>query len=58
MPDVPVADSIEVEPLTSMDWEVLEANAGYLEEQILNQVRRRRESCGQGVSHAPIAIRK
>jgi peroxin-1 len=33
----PVCGVVCVEPLTSDDWEMLELNAGYLEEQILNQ---------------------
>ncbi|KAF2074614.1 hypothetical protein CYY_004084 [Polysphondylium violaceum] len=32
------ATSIQVEPLTSDDWEILEVNSSYLEEQLLNQV--------------------
>lgn len=36
--DVANANSVCVEPLTSDDWEILELNAGYLEEQILSQV--------------------
>ncbi|KAI8892430.1 P-loop containing nucleoside triphosphate hydrolase protein [Globomyces pollinis-pini] len=35
----PIASSISVEPWTSDDWEIIELNAGYLEEQFLNQVR-------------------
>ncbi|KAJ3184012.1 Peroxisome biosynthesis protein pex1 [Gaertneriomyces sp. JEL0708] len=31
--------SVNVEPLTADDWEILELHAGYLEEQFLNQVR-------------------
>ncbi|KAI8922094.1 P-loop containing nucleoside triphosphate hydrolase protein [Powellomyces hirtus] len=31
--------SVNVEPLTIDDWEILELHAGYLEEQFLNQVR-------------------
>ncbi|TPX48029.1 hypothetical protein SeLEV6574_g02296 [Synchytrium endobioticum] len=31
--------SVDVEPLTEDDWEILELHAGYLEEQMLNQVR-------------------
>jgi hypothetical protein len=36
--DVEPAISVEVQPLTPSDWEVLEANAGFLEDQLLAQV--------------------
>ena len=39
LPDVPQAIGVCVEPLNSDDWEVVEQNADYMEEQILNQVR-------------------
>ncbi|EFA82983.1 peroxisomal biogenesis factor 1 [Heterostelium album PN500] len=35
---VPQATSVQVEPLTSDDWEILELHQEYLEQQILNQV--------------------
>jgi len=35
---VPTAKVIEVEPVSSDDWEVLEQNSGHLEEELLNQV--------------------
>ncbi|GIL79879.1 hypothetical protein Vretifemale_9048 [Volvox reticuliferus] len=35
---VPIATSVEVEPAGESDWEVVEANAGFLEEQLLGQV--------------------
>lgn len=37
---LPVAESISVEPANADDWEVVELNAGYLEEHALSQVRR------------------
>ncbi|KAJ3216016.1 Peroxisome biosynthesis protein pex1 [Dinochytrium kinnereticum] len=37
--NVPIATIVNVEPLTEDDWEILELNAGYLEEQFMNQVR-------------------
>jgi hypothetical protein len=37
--DVPVATTVQVEPLGSDDWEILELNAGLMEEQLLNQCR-------------------
>ncbi|KXZ55626.1 hypothetical protein GPECTOR_2g1176 [Gonium pectorale] len=37
--DVPEATVLTVEPETEDDWEVVEANAGFLEEQVLPQVR-------------------
>ncbi|KAJ3293122.1 Peroxisome biosynthesis protein pex1 [Borealophlyctis nickersoniae] len=37
--DAPAGNSVHVEPLTADDWEILELHAGYLEEQLLNQVR-------------------
>ncbi|KAH6578404.1 hypothetical protein BASA60_003642 [Batrachochytrium salamandrivorans] len=39
VPDLEDAHSISVEPLSIDDWEILELHAGYLEEQILNQLR-------------------
>jgi hypothetical protein len=36
---VPLGKRISVEPMTVDDWEILELNAGLLEEQFLNQVR-------------------
>eukprot|EP00898_Chlorokybus_atmophyticus_P005332 jgi/Chlat1/57/ChrspC240389S00935 len=36
--DVPAATSVGVEPASSDDWEILEVNAAYLEEQLLIQV--------------------
>ena len=36
--DIPVGTSIELEPASSDDWEALELNQTYLEEQILTQV--------------------
>lgn len=32
------ADSIELEPLTVDDFELVEANSAYIEEQLLNQI--------------------
>ncbi|KAJ3177904.1 Peroxisome biosynthesis protein pex1 [Geranomyces variabilis] len=37
--DVAIGRSVNVEPLTVDDWEILELHAGYLEAQFLNQVR-------------------
>ncbi|KAI8588343.1 P-loop containing nucleoside triphosphate hydrolase protein [Geranomyces variabilis] len=37
--DVAVGRSVNVEPLSVDDWEILELHAGYLEAQFLNQVR-------------------
>lgn len=39
LPDIPQAIGICVEPVSTDDWEVVEQNAGYMEEQILNQAR-------------------
>ena len=36
--DVANAVSIEVEPATEDDWEILELNAGFAEDHILSQV--------------------
>ena len=38
--DVPKAATVTVEPASENDWEVVELNAGYLEQHILQQVRR------------------
>ncbi|KAK9837165.1 hypothetical protein WJX81_007626 [Elliptochloris bilobata] len=38
LPDTPAAQSVCVEPDSTDDWEQLELNAGYVEEQLLNQV--------------------
>jgi hypothetical protein len=40
VPNVPAAASVTVEPLAASDWEVLELNAGLLEDQMLHQVPR------------------
>ncbi|KAF8331356.1 P-loop containing nucleoside triphosphate hydrolase protein [Cantharellus anzutake] len=37
--DLPVAKSISAEPLTADDWEILELHAGYVEDNLLSQVR-------------------
>jgi peroxin-1 len=37
--DVPIAKTVQVEPVGSDDWEILELNAGIMEEQLLNQCR-------------------
>ena len=39
LPDAPQAVSVTVEPASEDDWEVVQLNAGYLEEQLLNQAR-------------------
>ena len=36
--DVANAVSVEVEPATEDDWEILELNAGFVEDHILSQV--------------------
>ena len=36
--DIPEATGICVEPISSDDWEVVEQNAGHMEDQILTQV--------------------
>ena len=36
--DIPEAIGVCVEPVSVDDWEVVEQNAGYMEEQIRNQV--------------------
>ena len=36
--DVANATSVEVEPATEDDWEILELNAGFVEDHILSQV--------------------
>ena len=38
-PETPSAVSATVEPASSNDWEVVEQNAAYMEEQLLNQAR-------------------
>jgi hypothetical protein len=43
---VAAAVSVEVEPATESDWEIVEANAGFLEETLLTQVRRGLPVCG------------
>lgn len=35
---IPIAESISVEPANADDWEVVELNAGFLEDNALNQV--------------------
>ena len=40
MPEVPLATSVSVEPADADDWEQVELNAEYMEEQLLNQVLR------------------
>ncbi|KAF8515366.1 AAA-domain-containing protein [Hysterangium stoloniferum] len=37
--DLPVAKSVSTEPLSSDDWEILELHAGYVEDNLLSQVR-------------------
>lgn len=39
LPDTPAAQGVCVEPDSIDDWEQLELNAGYVEEQLLNQAR-------------------
>ena len=39
LPDTPAAQAVCVEPDSTDDWEQLELNAGYIEEQLLNQAR-------------------
>lgn len=39
MSGVPAAEWVEVEPLSASDWEVVDSNAGWLEEALLAQVR-------------------
>ena len=39
LPDTPAAQAVCVEPDSIDDWEQLELNAGYIEEQLLNQAR-------------------
>ena len=36
---IPSGVSVQVEPLTEDDWEIVELHAQFLEEQMLNQVR-------------------
>ncbi|BDA47966.1 probable peroxisome biogenesis factor 1 [Coccomyxa sp. Obi] len=38
LPEVPLASSVSVEPADADDWEQVELNAEYMEEQLLNQV--------------------
>lgn len=40
LPEVPLATSVSVEPADADDWEQVELNAEYMEEQLLNQVLR------------------
>ncbi len=42
---LPWAVSVEVEPVTESDWEVLEANAGMIEDVMLQQVHERSSKC-------------
>ncbi|KAL9538989.1 hypothetical protein MBANPS3_010537 [Mucor bainieri] len=37
--NVPVCATVHVEPLTEDDWEILELHAGYVEENLLSQIR-------------------
>ncbi|KAF0699185.1 Aste57867_10237 [Aphanomyces stellatus] len=37
-PFTPVAQSVEMEPCTSDDWEIIQLHAGYLENEILRQI--------------------
>ena len=37
--DPPVAHTINIEPVTSADWEAIELNAQYLETNLMNQIR-------------------
>ncbi|CAK4784638.1 unnamed protein product [Aphanomyces euteiches] len=37
-PFVPVAQTVEMEPCTSDDWEIIQLHAGYLENEILRQI--------------------
>eukprot|EP00164_Ancoracysta_twista_P005574 GFYU01007645.1.p1 GENE.GFYU01007645.1~~GFYU01007645.1.p1 ORF type:complete len:1055 (+),score=89.22 GFYU01007645.1:48-3212(+) len=39
VPEVPAAQQVEVDPCGIDDWEILESQPGYVEEQLLNQVR-------------------
>ena len=48
LPDTPAAQGVCVEPDSTDDWEQLELNAGYVEEQLLNQAR---HSMRAGVSY-------
>lgn len=38
LPEVPLATDVSVEPANVDDWEQVELNADYMEEQLLNQV--------------------
>ena len=38
LPGCPAASAVSVEPANADDWEQVELNAGYMEEQLLNQV--------------------
>lgn len=37
--NVPDCNTVNVEPLTEDDWEILELHAGYVEDNLLGQVR-------------------
>eukprot|EP00939_MAST-03C_sp_MAST-3C-sp1_P004851 g4851.t1 len=37
-PVAPIVNSIEVEPLTQDDWEIIELNGGHVEEKLLSQI--------------------
>ncbi|KAJ1925215.1 Peroxisome biosynthesis protein pex1, partial [Tieghemiomyces parasiticus] len=39
LPDVPTCRSAQMEPLASDDWEIIELNAGLIEQTLLSQVR-------------------
>ncbi|RHX97488.1 hypothetical protein DYB25_007607 [Aphanomyces astaci] len=38
VPSMPVAQSVEMEPSSPDDWEIIQLHAGYLESDILRQV--------------------
>lgn len=52
VPDTPAAQAVCVEPDSTDDWEQLELNAGYIEEQLLNQARRLHACAWRGPSLA------
>ena len=47
VPECPAAASVAVEPANSDDWEQVELNAEYMEDQLLNQVC---QSCIRGAA--------
>ena len=50
---VPTATQVEVEPASEDDWELVELHAGYMEEQMLNQVSQHPSETGWCPPYSP-----